>query len=336
MAKILVTGAAGFIGSYVCQRLLERGEQVIGLDNLNDYYQVSLKQDRLVRLTCHTNFRFVRAALEDRAAIEDLFSGDSFDLVIHLAAQAGVRYSLENPHAYLDSNLTGFLNILEGCRRHQVRHLVYASSSSVYGANTAMPFSVHHNVDHPVSLYAATKKANELMAHSYAATYGLPCTGLRFFTVYGPWGRPDMAYFSFTKAILEGRPINVFNQGKMQRDFTYIDDIVEGVLRVADRPPSSDPAWRGDAPDAGSSFAPWRVYNIGNNQPVELLSFIEVLEECLGTTAQKNFLPMQPGDVPATFADLDDLMADTGFRPSTSIEEGLGRFVTWYQGYYGV
>ena len=336
MAKILVTGAAGFIGSYVCQRLLERGEQVIGLDNLNDYYQVSLKQDRLVRLTCHTNFRFVRAALEDRAAIEDLFSGDSFDLVIHLAAQAGVRYSLENPHAYLDSNLTGFLNILEGCRRHQVRHLVYASSSSVYGANTAMPFSVHHNVDHPVSLYAATKKANELMAHSYAATYGLPCTGLRFFTVYGPWGRPDMAYFSFTKAILEGQPINVFNQGKMQRDFTYIDDIVEGVLRVADRPPSSDPAWRGDAPDAGSSFAPWRVYNIGNNQPVELLRFIEVLEQCLGKKAQKNFLPMQPGDVPATFADLDDLMADTGFRPSTSIEEGLGRFVTWYQGYYGV
>jgi UDP-glucuronate 4-epimerase len=336
MAKILVTGAAGFIGSYVCQCLLERGEQVVGLDNLNDYYQVSLKQDRLDRLTGHTNFRFVRAALEDRTAIEALFAAEPFDLVIHLAAQAGVRYSLENPHAYLDSNLTGFLNILEGCRRHQVRHLVYASSSSVYGANTAMPFSVHHNVDHPVSLYAATKKANELMAHSYAATYGLPCTGLRFFTVYGPWGRPDMAYFSFTKAILEGRPINVFNQGKMQRDFTYIDDIVEGVLRVANRPPSSDPAWRGDAPDAGSSFAPWRVYNIGNNQPVELLRFIEVLEQCLGTEAQKNFLPMQPGDVPATFADVDDLMADTGFRPSTSIEEGLGRFVQWYREYYRV
>lgn len=266
--------------------------------------------------------------------MDALFAADSYDVVIHLAAQAGVRYSLENPHAYVDSNLTGFLNILEGCRRQQVRHLVYASSSSVYGANTAMPFSVHHNVDHPVSLYAATKKANELMAHSYAATYGLPCTGLRFFTVYGPWGRPDMAYFSFTKAILAGQPINVFNQGKMQRDFTYIDDIVEGVLRVADRPPSSDPVWRGDASDAASSFAPWRVYNIGNNQPVELLRFIEVLEQCLGKRAQKNFLPMQPGDVPATFADLDDLMADTGFRPSTSIEEGLGRFVAWYQGYY--
>lgn len=334
MAKILVTGAAGFIGFYVCQRLLESGEQVVGLDNLNDYYQVSLKQARLDRLTGHTNFRFVRAALEDRAALEALFAAEPFYRVIHLAAQAGVRYSLENPHAYVDSNLSGFLNILEGCRRQQVRHLVYASSSSVYGANTAMPFSVHHNVDHPVSLYAATKKANELMAHSYAATYGLPCTGLRFFTVYGPWGRPDMAYFSFTKAILEGRPINVFNQGKMQRDFTYIDDIVEGVLRVADRSPSSDPAWRGDRPDAGSSFAPWRVYNIGNNQPVELLRFIEVLEQCLGTKAQKNFLPMQPGDVPATFADLDDLTADTGFRPSTSIEEGLGRFVAWYRSYY--
>ena len=334
MAKILVTGAAGFIGSYVCQCLLERGEQVVGLDNLNDYYQVSLKQDRLDRLTGHTNFRFVRAALEDRAALEALFAAEPFDRVIHLAAQAGVRYSLENPHAYVDSNLTGFLNILEGCRRQQVRHLVYASSSSVYGANTAMPFSVHHNVDHPVSLYAATKKANELMAHSYAATYGLACTGLRFFTVYGPWGRPDMAYFSFTKAILEGQPINVFNQGKMQRDFTYIDDIVEGVLRVADRPPTDDPAWCGNDPDAGTSFAPWRVYNIGNNQPVELLRFIEVLEQCLGKKAQKNFLPMQPGDVPATFADLDDLMTDTGFRPSTSIEEGLGRFVAWYRGYY--
>lgn len=336
MARILVTGAAGFIGSYVCQRLLERGDLVVGLDNLNDYYQVSLKQDRLDRLTSHANFRFVRAALEDRAAIEALFAAEPLDRVIHLAAQAGVRYSLENPHAYVDSNLTGFLNILEGCRRQQVGHLVYASSSSVYGANTAMPFSVHHNVDHPVSLYAATKKANELMAHSYAATYGLPCTGLRFFTVYGPWGRPDMAYFSFTKAILEGRPINVYNQGKMQRDFTYIDDIVEGVLRVADRPPTGNPGWRGDVPDAASSFAPWRVYNIGNNQPVELLRFIEVLEQCLGKKAQKNFLPMQPGDVPATFADLDDLMADTGFRPSTSIEEGLGRFVAWYQGYYRV
>jgi UDP-glucuronate 4-epimerase len=335
MARILVTGAAGFIGSYVCQRLLERGDLVVGLDNLNDYYQVSLKQDRLDRLTSHANFRFVRAALEDRAALEALFAAEPLDRVIHLAAQAGVRYSLENPHAYVDSNLTGFLNILEGCRRQQVGHLVYASSSSVYGANTAMPFSVHHNVDHPVSLYAATKKANELMAHSYAATYGLPCTGLRFFTVYGPWGRPDMAYFSFTKAILEGRPINVYNQGKMQRDFTYIDDIVEGVLRVADRTPTGDPAWCGDAPDAASSFAPWRVYNIGNNQPVELLRFIEVLEQCLGKKAEKHFLPMQPGDVPATFAEVDDLMADTGFRPSTSIEEGLEKFTAWFSFYYG-
>ena len=334
MSKYLVTGAAGFIGSYVCQRLLERGDQVVGLDNLNDYYQVSLKQDRLDRLTCQPGFRFVHAKLEDRSAIETLFASEPFNGVIHLAAQAGVRYSLENPHAYLDSNLSGFLNILEGCRRQQVRHLVYASSSSVYGANTAMPFSVHHNVDHPVSLYAATKKANELMAHSYAATYGLPCTGLRFFTVYGPWGRPDMAYFSFTKAILEGQPINVFNQGKMQRDFTYIDDIVEGVLRVADRPPAGDPEWCGNEPDAGTSFASWRVYNIGNNQPVELLRFIEVLEQCLGKKAEKHFLPMQPGDVPATFADVDDLTADTGFRPSTSIEEGLGKFVEWYRDYY--
>lgn len=336
MASILVTGAAGFIGSYVCHRLIERGDQVVGLDSLNDYYAVTLKEDRLARFANNRNFRFVRAALEDRGTLEAVFAAEQFDLVIHLAAQAGVRYSLENPYAYVDSNLSGFLNVLEGCRRQQIKHLVYASSSSVYGANTAMPFSVHHNVDHPVSLYAATKKANELMAHSYAATYGLPCTGLRFFTVYGPWGRPDMAYFSFTKAILAGQPINVYNQGRMQRDFTYIDDIVEGVLRVADRPPVGNPVWRGDMPDAGSSFAPWRVYNIGNNQPVELLHFIEVLEDCLGTKAQKNFLPMQPGDVPATFADVDDLMADTGFRPSTSISEGLGRFVEWYRDYYCV
>ncbi|MGB4600682.1 MAG: NAD-dependent epimerase [Trichlorobacter sp.] len=334
MSMILVTGAAGFIGSYVSHRLLDRGDQVVGLDNLNDYYPVDLKEARLTGLTSRDGFRFVRAALEDRSAIEALFASISFDVVIHLAAQAGVRYSLENPHAYVDSNLVGFLNILEGSRRQQVKHLVYASSSSVYGANTAMPFSVHHNVDHPVSLYAATKKANELMAHSYAATYGLPCTGLRFFTVYGPWGRPDMAYFSFTRAILKGRPIDVFNHGKMQRDFTYIDDIVEGVLRVADRPAQPNLKWDGFDPDAGSSFAPYRIYNIGNNQPVELLRFIEVLEQCLGCQAQKNFLPMQPGDVPATYADVDDLTADTGFRPSTSIEKGLARFVEWYQGYY--
>lgn len=335
MATILVTGAAGFIGSYVSQRLLERGDQVVGLDNLNDYYAVALKEARLAALNDQPGFRFVRAALEDRYAVDTLFSQTSFDAVIHLAAQAGVRYSLENPRAYLDSNLAGFLNILEGCRRQRVGHLVYASSSSVYGANRTMPFSVHHNVDHPVSLYAATKKANELMAHSYAATYGLPCTGLRFFTVYGPWGRPDMAYFSFTKAILDGQPLTVFNHGKMLRDFTYIDDIVEGVIRVLDRPAQPDPAWNGLNPDPGNSFAPYKIYNIGNNQPVELLRFIEVLEQCLGKKAEKQFLPMQPGDLPATCADLADLSAATGFRPSTGIEEGLSRFVAWYRAYYG-
>ncbi len=332
--RVLVTGAAGFIGFHVTQRLLSRGNKVVGLDNLNDYYQVSLKQARLAHLTGQPGFSFVRGGLEDRQLLEGLFASHGFDLVINLAAQAGVRYSLTNPHAYVDSNLTGFLNILEGCRQHGIKHLVFASSSSVYGANTALPFSVHQNVDHPLSLYAATKKANELMAHSYAGLYGLPCTGLRFFTVYGPWGRPDMAYFSFTKAILEGRPIDLYNHGRMQRDFTYIDDIVEGIVRVADLVAVPDPAWNGQQPDPATSSAPWRVYNIGNNQPVELLQFVETLERCLGKTAQKNLLPLQPGDLPSTCADLDDLTAATGFTPSTSIEEGLARFVSWYRAYY--
>jgi len=334
--RILVTGAAGFIGYHLSQRLLQRGDQVIGLDNLNDYYDVNLKQARLAQLTTQENFHFVQADLADRPAVEGLFKSGQFDQVIHLAAQAGVRYSVTNPHAYVDSNLVGFMNILEGCRHNRVKHLVFASSSSVYGANTAMPFSVQQNVDHPLSLYAATKKANELMAHTYSNLYCLPTTGLRFFTVYGPWGRPDMALFLFTKAILEGRPIDVFNHGKMQRDFTYVDDIVEGVVRVADRPPAPNLSWSGLQPDPGSSFAPYRIYNIGNNQPVELLYFIETLEKCLGKAAVKNLLPLQPGDVPATFADIDTLMADTGFKPATSIEEGVSRFVAWYRGYYGV
>ncbi len=332
--RVLVTGAAGFIGFHVAQRLLSRGDQVVGLDNLNDYYEVALKEARLACLTGQPGFSFIRGGLEDRLLLEGLFGRHGFDLVINLAAQAGVRYSLTNPHAYVDSNLVGFMNILEGCRHHGVKHLVYASSSSVYGANTAMPFSVHQNVDHPLSLYAATKKANELMAHSYASLYGLPCTGLRFFTVYGPWGRPDMAYFSFTRAILEGRPIDLYNNGLMQRDFTYIDDIVEGVVRAADRVAAPDPAWNGHQPDPGSSGAPWRIYNIGNNQPIELLEFIETLERCLGVSAKKNLLPLQPGDLPATCADLDALTAATGFMPSTSIEVGLARFVSWYRAYY--
>jgi UDP-glucuronate 4-epimerase len=332
--RILVTGAAGFIGFHVALRLLDCGNQVVGLDNLNDYYEVSLKQARLAHLTGQPGFSFVKGGLEDRQLLEGVFARHDFDLVINLAAQAGVRYSLANPHAYVDSNLVGFMHILEGCRHHGVKHLVYASSSSVYGANTALPFSVHHNVDHPLSLYAATKKANELMAHTYASLYGLPCTGLRFFTVYGPWGRPDMAYFSFTRAILEGRPIDLYNHGRMQRDFTYIDDIVEGVVRVADLVAASDPAWNGQRPDPATSSAPWRVYNIGNNRPVELLQFVEALERCLGKTAQKNLLPLQPGDLPSTCADLDDLTAATGFTPSTSIEVGLARFVSWYRAYY--
>ena len=332
--RILVTGAAGFIGSHLCQRLLARGDTVIGLDNLNDYYEVSLKENRLKRLTGKANFTFVKCDLADRAGMEKLFAEYKFDAVVNLAAQAGVRYSLTNPHAYVDANLIGFMNILEGCRHQQVGHLVYASSSSVYGANTTMPFSVHDNIDHPLSLYAASKKANELMAHTYAHLYGLPCTGLRFFTVYGPWGRPDMAMFLFTKAILAGEPIDVFNHGRMQRDFTYIDDIVEGVMRVTDQPASPNPEWSGDNPDPGTSAAPYRVYNIGNNNPVELMHLIETLEKALGKTAEKNFMPIQPGDVPATWADVDALSNDVGFRPATSIEVGVERFVEWYKGYY--
>lgn len=336
MAKYLVTGAAGFIGFHVSRRLLQRGDEVVGLDNLNDYYDVRLKNARLAQLDGSERFRFVRADLADRGALEPLFAEDAPEVVIHLAAQAGVRYSIENPHAYVDSNLVGFLNILEGCRHQGVRHLAYASSSSVYGANTKLPFSVHDNVDHPVSLYAATKKANELMAHTYSHLYRLPTTGLRFFTVYGPWGRPDMALFKFTKAILAGQPIDVYNQGQMQRDFTYIDDIVEGVVRAADRVPEPNPAWSGDAPDPGTSLAPYKIYNIGNHQPVELLYFIEVLEGCLGRKAEKNLLPLQAGDVPATYADVDDLMRDVGFQPATPIEDGIARFVAWYREYYGV
>lgn len=336
MASILVTGAAGFIGFHLTKRLLDRGDRVVGLDNLNDYYDVNLKLDRLRQLEGREGFSFVRASLADRPVLDELFTNQRFDVVVNLAAQAGVRYSITNPHAYVDSNLVGFINILEGCRHHGVKHLVYASSSSVYGANTAMPFSIHHNVDHPVSLYAATKKANELMAHTYSSLYGLPTTGLRFFTVYGPWGRPDMALFLFTKAILEGRPIDVYNFGKMQRDFTYIDDIVEGVTRVMDRTPEPNPAWSGARPDPGTSYAPYRIYNIGNNNPVELLAFIEAIEQNLGLTAQKNLLPLQAGDVPATYADVDDLMNDVGFKPATPIGAGIERFVEWYRGYYGV
>jgi UDP-glucuronate 4-epimerase len=334
MTKYLVTGVAGFIGFHVSRTLLDRGDEVVGLDNVNSYYDVRLKERRLAQIEGRERFRFVRADLADRETLARLFADERFDVVIHLAAQAGVRYSLENPHAYIDSNLVGFTNILEGCRQQAVKHLVYASSSSVYGANTKMPFSVHHNVDHPVSLYAATKKANELMAHTYSHLFRLPTTGLRFFTVYGPWGRPDMALFKFTKAILEGQPIDVYNYGRMRRDFTYIDDIVEGVVRVSDRLPQPNPAWSGDAPDPGTSAAPYKIYNIGNNQPVELLHFIEVLERTLGRQAQKNMLPMQLGDVPATYADVDDLMRDVGFRPKTPIEEGIARFVAWYREYH--
>lgn len=334
--KYLVTGAAGFIGMHTCRSLLERGDTVIGLDNLNSYYSVQLKQDRLAQLTGHPGFRFAHLDLTDADGLTGLFASERFDVVIHLAAQAGVRYSLTHPQAYIDSNLVGFANVLEACRRHEVEHFVYASSSSVYGANTQMPFSVHQNVDHPVSLYAATKKANELMAHSYSHLYRLPTTGLRFFTVYGPWGRPDMALWLFTEAILAGRPIDVFNEGRMQRDFTYIDDIVEGVVRTADRIAAPDPNWSGDRPDPAASFAPYRVYNIGNNQPVELMRLIETLEHSLGEKAVKNLLPMQPGDVPATYADVEDLTRDVGFKPSTPIEAGVEQFVKWYRGYHGV
>ncbi|MCC9596300.1 MULTISPECIES: NAD-dependent epimerase [unclassified Rubrivivax] len=334
--KILLTGAAGFIGMTTALRLLARGDEVVGLDNLNDYYDVRLKLDRLARLEPHPGFRFVKLDVADRAGMEALFAAERFDRVIHLAAQAGVRYSLQNPHAYVDSNLVGFINILEGCRHAQVQHLVYASSSSVYGGNTKMPFSEHDSVDHPVSLYAATKKANELMAHTYSHLYGLPTTGLRFFTVYGPWGRPDMALFLFTKAILEGRAIDVFNHGRMKRDFTYVDDIVEGVIRVLDRTAEPDPAYRPEAPDAGTSNVPYRVFNIGNHAPVELMEFIGHVEAALGREAQKNLLPMQDGDVPATYADVDALSAWTGFAPATDLRTGIGRFVDWYRGYYRV
>jgi UDP-glucuronate 4-epimerase len=336
MAKILVTGAAGFIGSHTSQRLLARGDEVVGLDNVNDYYDPTLKESRLARLTSQPGFRFVRMELGDRAGMEALFKQERFDKVIHLAAQAGVRYSLTNPHAYVDSNLVGFMNILEGCRHHGVQHLTYASSSSVYGANTAMPFSVHQNVDHPLSLYAATKKANELMAHTYSHLYQLPTTGLRFFTVYGPWGRPDMALFLFTKAILEGKAIDVFNHGQMRRDFTYIDDIVEGVIRTSDHTAEPNPAWDSNAPDPATSKAPYRIYNIGNNNPVELMHLISTLEQCLGRTAKKNMLPLQAGDVPATYANVDALVQDVGFQPATPIETGVARFVAWYREYYGI
>ena len=334
--NVLVTGAAGFIGSHVSRALLARGDSVVGFDNLNDYYDVSLKQARLDRLLADKGFAFVKGSLEDAAAVGALFAGRPFDRVIHLAAQAGVRYSLTNPGAYVQSNLVGFLNILEACRRARTPHLAYASSSSVYGLNARQPFSVHDNVDHPISLYAATKKANELMAHTYAHLYGLPTTGLRFFTVYGPWGRPDMALFLFTRAILAGKPIDVFNQGKMRRDFTYIDDIVQGVVRTADRVAAPDPAWDAAAPDPGISPAPYRVYNIGNHTPVELERFISVLEEALGRKAVRHYLPMQPGDVPVTCADVDDLRRDVGFAPATPLETGIARFVEWYKDYYNV
>ncbi len=331
---VLVTGVAGFIGFHVAARLLARGDTVVGLDNVNAYYDVRLKEARLAQLRDHERFSFVKCNLADQSGMSTLFTQHQPERVVHLAAQAGVRYSLTNPHAYVESNLVGFLNILEGCRAIQAAHLVYASSSSVYGANTKMPFSVHDNVDHPVSLYAASKKANELMAHTYSHLYTLPTTGLRFFTVYGPWGRPDMALFLFTRAILAGEPIQVFNNGHMRRDFTYIDDIVEGIIRVLDTIPQPNPNWSGMEPDPGTSRGPYRMYNIGNNQPVELLHFIEVLEKCLGRTAEKHFLPLQAGDVPETYAEVDDLMQDVGFRPSTPITDGIARFVEWYREYY--
>lgn len=336
MTPVLVTGAAGFIGFHLARRLLEQGRPVIGLDNVNDYYDVSLKEARLRQLEAMDGFRFVRMDLADGAGLARLFADNGFETVVNLAAQAGVRYSLVNPQAYVASNVEGFVNILEACRHHGARHLVYASSSSVYGAVTRMPFSVHQNVDHPVSVYAASKKANELLAHSYSHLFGLPTTGVRFFTVYGPWGRPDMALFLFTRAILAGEPIQVFNHGDMERDFTYIDDIVEGLVRLADHVPRPDPAWSGERPDPGTSLAPYRIYNIGNHTPVRLLRLIEILEDCLGRKAEKRFLPMQPGDVPATYADVDDLARDVGFSPDTPIEVGTERFVRWYREFYRV
>lgn len=333
--KIFVTGAAGFIGAAVSKKLIKRGDEVTGIDNLNDYYDVGLKKARLNDIGEHPNFRFIRLDISDRRALEELFTEAKPRRVIHLAAQAGVRYSIRNPHAYMDSNLIGFLNILEGCRHNDVEHLVYASSSSVYGANGKMPFSVHDNVDHPLSLYGATKKANELMAHSYSSLYNLPTTGLRFFTVYGPWGRPDMSLFIFTRRILAGESIDIFNNGNHKRDFTYIDDIVNGVVRVTDSVARPNPQWTGLDPDPGSSMAPYRLYNIGNNNPVELMRFIEIIEERLGKKAVKNFLPLQPGDVPTTYADVDDLIRDINYKPATSIEDGITGFITWYKDYYG-
>ncbi len=333
--KFLVTGSAGFIGYHLSLRLLDEGYTVTGIDNLNDYYDVGLKNDRLEQLLKKDRFSFEKIELADRDKIKQFFKRQSFDVVVNLAAQAGVRYSIENPHAYIDSNLVGFTNILEGCRHGKIKHLVFASSSSVYGANTNMPFSIHNNVDHPVSLYAATKKSNELMAHTYSHLYGLSCTGLRFFTVYGPWGRPDMALFLFTKAILSGKSIKVFNHGKMKRDFTYIDDIIEGVVRVMKRPAAPDPDWSGDTPDPGTSYAPYRIYNIGNNSPVGLMEFINTIEDALGMEAKKEYMDLQPGDVPSTYADVDDLVRDVGFKPATPLHVGIGRFIEWYKEYYG-
>lgn len=332
--KILVTGAAGFIGFHTAKRLLERGDTVVGLDNFNDYYDVGLKDARAAIIDAHRKFKMARLDLADRDAVEKLFEDEKFDMVVHLAAQAGVRHSFENPHSYIDSNIVGTLHILEGSRHGRIRHIVYASSSSVYGANTAMPFSVHQNVDHPLALYGATKKANELMAHCYSNLYGLPTTGLRFFTVYGPWGRPDMALFTFTRNIIAGRPIDVFNYGNHRRDFTYIDDVVEGVIRALDHTAEADPDWDPARPDPGSSNVPYRLYNIGKQQPIELMRYIEVLEDCLGKTAEKNLLPLQPGDVPDTFADTGNLMQDVGYRPETPIEVGVKKFVDWYLEYY--
>lgn len=334
--KVVVTGSSGFIGNFLTQRLLERGDQVVGIDDHNDYYDVRLKEARLKRISGHQNFRHVQASIADRSTVEKVFEEFKPQRIVNLAAQAGVRYSTINPYAYVDSNLVGFLNILECCRHHKIEHLVYASTSSVYGANTKQPFSVHDNVDHPMSLYAATKKANELLAHSYSSLYGLPTTGLRFFTVYGPWGRPDMALFKFTKSILADEPIDVFNYGNHRRDFTYVDDIVEGVIRVLDQVAQPNSTWSGDDPDSATSYAPYRLYNIGNNQPVELMRYIEVLENCLGKKAQKNLLPLQPGDVPDTYADVQDLVNDLGYRPQTSIETGISNFVKWYREYYQV
>ena len=349
--KILVTGTAGFIGYHLARRLLERGDEVVGIDNINDYYDIRVKHGRLQETgidaetleygrmqesSRYPGYRFARLNLEDREGIESLFAREKFETVVNLAAQAGVRYSISNPHAYVESNIVGFVNILEACRHNGVGHLTYASSSSVYGLNETMPFSVHHNVDHPISLYAASKKSNELMAHTYSHLYGLPTTGLRFFTVYGPWGRPDMALFLFTKAILEDRPIDVYNYGEMQRDFTYIDDIVEGLVRVVDHPPEGNPDWSGEYPDPGSSRAPYKIYNIGNNAPVKLMDFITAIEKAVGKEAKKNMLPMQPGDVPATYADVSDLIEDLGYKPATPIQEGVDRFVQWYREFYGV